>query len=268
MDSTAPSGYVMAQPRIPKVIGILNITFGAGLLLCSLCSGAYMMMLPMIAKATNQVAKQAEEQQKARLKPQLEELAQREEAAKTEEERIEIAKQKQSIEDQLKRPMLAPTMDLSKMGFDDPKLVGFMMADVVTGLILNVLMLVSGIALVRFKPWGVKLGLGVAVAKVLRLVTLYSYGVIVVVPWYSRKMAEFAVGMIQQQPAMGGRAGGGAPPIDALIRIYTLTYTVAGVAVIVVGSIYPLVCLWLLSRPGARAACLASKKLEERGAGW
>jgi hypothetical protein len=267
MAETASSGYVVPQPRIPKVIGILNITFGAGLLMCGLCMGVYVAVLPTMMKAMTQVTKQAEEQQRAQVKTQLGTLEEEEKAAKTEEERIELARKKQELEDSLKRPTLAPTMDMDKMGLNNPRLVGYMWAEVATGLVMNVALLVSGILLVRFKPSGLRLGLWVAGLKIVRLLLLYSFFIVAIVPWYSRKMAEFAVDMIQQQAPLG-RPKGGAPPVDMLIRTYTITYTATGVAVIVAGSIYPLVCLWLLSRPGARAACLGAKKLEETGDAW
>lgn len=268
MSSDASPRQIVPLPRIPKVIGILNIAFGAGLLLCGLCSGFYVAILPMTTKAFTQVAKQAEEQQKAPLKARLEALAEEEKSAETEEAKIKLAKERQQLEDALNRPSIAPTMNFDKMGLNDPKLVGYMWAEVGTGIILNVLLIVSGIGLVRFKPFGRKLGLWVAGGKILRLVVLYSFFIVAIVPWYSRKMAEFAVDMMQQQSGPGAPGGKGAPPIDLLIRTYTITYTATGIGMIVFGSIYPIVCLVLLSRPGARAACLAAKKLEERGNLW
>jgi hypothetical protein len=92
-----------------------------------------------------------------------------------------------------------------------------------------------------------------------RLVLLYSFFALVVVPVLAQSMGKVAGEMMIQQQAAIGRP---APPgIDAqmLTRIYYITYTAGAVAMIAIGSIYPAVSLWLLTRPGARAACDESR---------
>ena len=46
---------------------------------------------------------------------------------------------------------------------------------------------------------------------------------------------------------------------NMLMKVYFITYTVFCVAMIVFGSIYPAISLWLLTRPDARAACDESR---------
>jgi hypothetical protein len=60
--------------------------------------------------------------------------------------------------------------------------------------------------------------------------------------------------MIQQQQATGRPAPAGID-LKNIVRVYNITYTIGAVAMIVFGSIYPAISLWLLTRPGARAAC-------------
>ncbi|MDR3635261.1 MAG: hypothetical protein P4L84_15765 [Isosphaeraceae bacterium] len=256
----------------------MNIVFAAGLLACGACSGMYAAMLPVFAKMTTQAQAQAQAAQNKQVKDALESLAEEEKALDalpeaeqndaTAKKKAEIAERRKETEESLKRPMIMPAMDLGKMGLDDPKFVGWMVADVVTGLILNVLMLVSGVALVRFKPSGLTLGFWVAVLKIARLLVLWVFFILAVVPTLSRGYARFVVDMLQQQQGVTGKPLPPGVSIDQMTRIYTIAYSVMGVAIIVLGVIYPLVCLWLFTRPGARAACLASKKLEERGEAW
>ena len=278
MESTGPSGYVVPQPRIPKVIGILNIVFAAALLICGACSGIYAAMMPSMAKMMTQVQAQADTQRKAQIQQSLESVAKEEKElealpadqknAQTEAKKGELTERRRELEESLKRPSPMPMFDMSKMGLDDPKLIGWWATDVVTALILNVLMLVSGIALVRFKPSGLSLGKWVAGLKIARLVVLYSVFIVVIVPPLSRNYARAVVDMFQQQQAAVGKPLPPALGIDQMTRLYTIMYSITGVAMMVLGGIYPIVTLWLLSRPGARAACLASKKLEERGEAW
>jgi hypothetical protein len=268
MDSTNASGYVVPLPRIPKVIGILNIVFGAGLVACGLCSGMYAAMTPTIMKAMSQVTKKAEDDLKGQMKAQLDTLAEEETKAETDEEKAKIAAKRQEIANELKRPVLIPTMDFSKMGMDDPKFMAYWWADVVTSLVLNVLMLLSGIALVRFKPVGIKLALWVAGLKIARLIAVYGYFVLAIVPVLSQKIGQVVIEMLQQQQATLGKPMPPGMDTGMFVRVYSIMYSISGIAMIVLGSIYPIVCLWLLSRPGARAACTASKELEKRGEAW
>ncbi len=272
MASAAPSGYIVPLPRIPKVIGILNIVFAAGLLACGICSGIYAAFMPAMMRGMTQSMKQMEEKQKSEVKDALKAMEDEEAAAKTDEERTEIeaknATKKRELQESLKRPLLFPTMDMEKMGMNDPKLMGWWWLEVVSGFALNVMLLVSGIALVRFKRSGITMGLSCAGLKILRLVLLWGFFVFAIVPGMSQKLGNAVGEMFEQQQAMAPGRKGGPPPREFMIRTYTIMYSSMGIAMIVVGSIYPGVCLVLLSRPGARAACEAKKQLEDRGEAW
>jgi hypothetical protein len=40
METAAPAGFVVPNPRIPKVLGVLNIVFASALLILGLCTAA------------------------------------------------------------------------------------------------------------------------------------------------------------------------------------------------------------------------------------
>ena len=248
------AGRVVPSPRIPKVLGILNIVFASGLILASLCMGAYAAMLPMLGKAMSEVQKKSEAEVEKRKQADLKAIDEEIETAKTDAEKQALDARRQSIESRPKA-VIAQSMDFNKMGLNDPKLRFYGWLDALSAIAVNLAMLASGIGLVRRKAWGLSLGIGTALAKIARLVLVYGYFALAVVPPLAENLGKFAGEMITQQQSAMGRPG--APGIDTkmLTRVYYITYTIGAVAMILVGSIYPVVSLWLLTRPGARAAC-------------
>jgi hypothetical protein len=251
-------GRVVPSPRIPKVLGILNIVFGSVLILFGLCMGLYFAMLPAMSRAMTQMQQKAEADVQAKNAAELKTIGEAEKAAKTEEEKEALADQRKAIE---ARPKITIPMgmDFGKLGFDDPKFQAYYWTELSSALILNILMIVAGIALVQRKMWGLSLGLWTAAAKIVRLVLVYSYFGLVLVPPFAQKSGELAGEMmIQQQQAMGRPA---PPGFDTkfMVKIYTIMYSVTAVVMIGVGSIYPAISIWLLTRPGARAACDESR---------
>src|ERR1051326_1167676 len=123
-----------------RTIGVLNIIFGSVLILCGLCSalnlGMQTTMGPMMA-AQQQQMQQAFKAERQRAVDQLEARAK---ASTDPKEKTTLEAQKKALENQ---PLPEPP-DMSKI-FQNPQWRGYMLADVVTGLLLNLLMVVSGI---------------------------------------------------------------------------------------------------------------------------
>ena len=69
-------------------------------------------------------------------------------------------------------------------------------------------MLVAGIGLLRRRMWGIRLAIAAAAAKIVRLVLLYSYVALAIVPPIAQGSGRMAFeATMQQQKAMGGTAG-------------------------------------------------------------
>jgi hypothetical protein len=254
MAEAKQAGSALPSPRIPKVMGILNIGFGSALILFGVCMGMYVAALPFISKGMIQIQKKAEADEDARRKAELKAVDDAIEAAETEAAKKELQEERKAIEARPKI-MITPGMDWTQMGFNDRPFLIYSWVEVVTGLLLNVLLIVSGIGLVRRKTWGLNLGIWTGAAKIVRLLLVYSYFAVAVVPPMAQKTGEMAAKMVvQQQQAMGKKAPANLEP-SLLIRIYSITYSVTAVAMILLGSIYPAILLFLLTRPGARAAC-------------
>ncbi len=262
------NGYVAPNPRVVSVVGTLNILFASALLICGLCSSAYfVLVIPTFGKVMQQAQAKIQAQQEAKKKASIVTLDDLEKEAKTDQEKAEIAAKRKEIESQPKAN-LPPGMNIKDMGFDDPKFKVYMWVDFITGAGLNLLLLASGIGLVMRKLWGLRLALWVSGAKIARLVLCYGYAVLEIVPTMAVNMAKMAMQAIQQQQQMQP----GAAPVpnqanvyEMLVRLYTISGTGGSVAMIVLGIIYPAIVLWLLTRPGAKAACQVLPSVDIRG---
>jgi hypothetical protein len=145
------------------------------------------------------------------------------------------------------------------MGMDDPRFLQFCLIDAGTGVILNGLMFATGIGLLNLKGWGARWWAYLAGIKIARLVLLWGFYIVAVAPSLSENMARSVVAMFQQQGVGRGRM----IPVGELTRVYSIMNLIVAVGIIVFGSIYPAVSLWLLGRPGVKAA-LVDKPSTER----
>src|SRR5262249_19252553 len=151
------------------------------ILMCGLCMGTWVASMPLFSRAMEQVQGQIEKQAEQARKGEMKALEAREAEAKTVEEKAEIAVRKKDLESRPKAT-IPGMMDYSKMGFNDARSIAWSWAEVLSGLVLNVLMLVSGIGLLHWRPWARTLAVWTAVLKVVRLVALYSFFIVALVP--------------------------------------------------------------------------------------
>lgn len=250
----------MPNFRTPRLLGIFNVIFASEILLCGLCMGGYTLTLPLWGRAMQSATQQVEKQAETARAQAISALEAEEESAKTPEEKAEVEARRRDLESRPK-VVMPNMMDLQKLGMTDSKLISWSMAEVVSGLILNVMLLASGIGLMNWKGWGRSLGIWTGVLKIVRLGLVYGVFIIVVVPTVSQKIGD-AVGemMIAQQQA-AGRGPGGMPASSMFVRIYTITYSGMGLGMIALGSVYPAIMVWFLTRPGAKVACSNVYKL-------
>lgn len=246
--------YVEPRPGVAKTIGILNLIFGSLLSLCVGCSGAYMLMFvfmmpamrPMMKAQQRQVQAQFEAQRQAR----IDNLRKQEQATEDAKEKQALRAQRNDLE---ARPI--PEMpDMTKMwGANQPLVIGYGLTDITTALVLNLAMIVSGIGLVRLSDWGRRLGLWVAWLKIARLVMLYAFFAIAVVPMIAKGYGEMMDEMMKAMPPP--RNAPVQPMGQTIAAVYGVMLTAYAVGMVLLGAIYPIVTLWYLSRPGTKATC-------------
>ena len=246
---------MQAQPALepnrslPRTVGILNLTFGAILLLCGVCSTISLLSLAVAGTMANQAQVQAQmeqawqrerEQGLARLQQELDKAA---EPA----DRQRIEQQMQAL-----REAKAPKIDVAAMyGIKDPAVVTFWSIEMISGIVVNLLLIVAGIGLLSVAEWARKLSIGIAVLKLIRLVVLYGYASVAVVPVMARDTAQAVHDMAASVPQAPGQE---LPPAAEMAQGIGGAWF-AGIAVFVIlAAVYPLLMLRLLTRPAVKAA--------------
>jgi hypothetical protein len=153
---------------------------------------------------------------------------------------------------------------MTKMyALDDNRVIAFVVTDAVLGIVLNIVLILSGAGLVAMREWARKLALGVATAKIGRLVLLQGCNIIFILPIMARQMAAGMDEMMTQMPV----GPGAAPPPQFGSQFAMLMLAMmsgSAVCTAVFGAIYPILLLWFLTRPDAKAACQA---MDEKRAG-
>jgi hypothetical protein len=255
------------QPGLVKAVGILNLLIGGFLLLCG--GGClYRVVPPLLMNNPPRIepdeAQNAAEEIRRQMIADLQDL---ERSAPAEADRERYRKSRVELES--KPPRLAEQVDFGKVNADLPWLSRYLWADLLSGPVLNLLLLVSGIGLILTKSWGRALALGTAGLKIARLAVLNGFLAVMVVPHLSEAADQFArsdFGATVVKHAMDQQAArqkGASAPAPAAVQlsatdlVQVLRACGYGYAAmnLCLGAIYPAVVLIVLTRPGARAAC-------------
>lgn len=248
-------GMVRPKPGIPKTLGILNVIFGVILVLFGICGFVSLLAAPMLVQAGEKLGKQAqtnlEEQNKAQIKSIDERIA----AAKDEEEKKTLEQEKASLI--AGQPKMNP-VDMSAVNdvLKDPTIMTVSWITAGCGLILHILLLVSGIGLIRLTPWGRTLGVWWGALVILYLVLSLIAQITLVMPANQP--------LVDKQIAKGQAPG--ATPLEVsqgnMTKVMNQIALPMAIGQSVALMIYPIVLLILLNKPGARAACLPKKPLD------
>ncbi len=262
MDQDHSPPHVQPRPQPVKTIGTLNIIFGVLLLVYGLCCGVYMAFLPFMGSMIETQQKLVSDQVKERKAQQLADLTKRQQEAESEAIKAQIQAEIVQVEQQTE-PVMPATMNFDMFGFKNPIVIGHYAIDILTGLILNVLMLISGIGLLRLREWARKLAIGIFSLKIIRLIVLTVSLIALVSPITTSGMAKAfqdADRQANQQAAAAGGPVAPAPPGEAaeMARSMTMMSALYGVGFCVAGIIYPAIALFFLTRVGSRAACQSS----------
>lgn len=233
--------YVEPDVSLARTLGVLNMVFAAVLLLgCNLCGGSLSLMAvagaPLVAKGVGQEV--------AREQRRIERLKEQERDTEDEQERADLAQQRETIERKLAE---IPDFGEAAKGFGSPASIVYVVADLALGIPLNVMMFAAGMGMLSLRPWGRTLAVWTMALKIVRLVPLELFYTIVIAPQWAHALTGFVVSSM--------RSGQAPPGFEAQISAtYLGSYIGMGVAMLVLGPIYPAICLWLLTRPKVKAA--------------
>ncbi len=140
-------------------------------------------------------------------------------------------------------------------GLSDRRIVVYYAVTLVTGIILNILMIVAGAGLMRLTEWGRRLGILLAELKIVRWLLITVVSMVLILP--------ISLDRSQKMMAkMNAQSGGTAAPFGPsdLARLGAIVGAVSTIFSAIIASIYPALTIWFLTRPPARAACLRGLK--------
>jgi hypothetical protein len=255
MSQGIPPGYVLPTPQRAKLVGTLNIIFASLLLLYILFQIAMLFMMPMIMQMSGDMVKQAQAKVDQQREDRLAELKKEAAEAKTDEEKAQI-KQNMTALEKAAPAVTMPNMSVVTDAMKDPAYLAYVWGDMISGLVLNVAMLISGIGLLQLSERNRRLALWTFALKILRLCFLAVLMILIIIPMTSRMTSEMMGGMAQ-----GGAGGPPAAMMGDLAKFQAAIGSVQAVLGAVFGSIWPIIGIILLTRPGTRAACLARASL-------
>ena len=267
MSNALPPGYAIPKPQPVKTIGLLNIVFAALLLVMTVCSMTSMLMSPMwetYARAQQQqITQQITAQEEARKKVALDSLAEREKAAKSDAEKAQLAEERRAI---LARKPFIPDTTMGIGIMRDRSFQAYAWADYLSALPLNLMMLASGIGLIKLRPWGKRLAIWTSWLKLARIAVLLAYTVLVVSPsmtrYFGKEFDKMAVGIAQSQGGPPQRVAQIRQAMRSMTQVIGAMTTIAFAVTYLLAAIYPCVVIYVLNRPGSQAALIAAEQKE------
>jgi hypothetical protein len=266
--------WVVPNPQIPRSFGMMNLVFGILLFLLGAGFLAAYIIAPGFQKKLVVNIKEQQETAKARRDAELVDIKAKETAArakeaaaktkeeteKAKEELTSIKEEREALENHVEPDLSAMTDMMGWNVMSDIRLTIYYFSEVISGMVLNVLMVISGVGLLGLAEWGRRLALGVAWLKILRWVAMLVVTLIVIVPIMSEKMDK----MFQQvQTQAQSRGKTAATPMVGLGQMTAIVSAIGVVFSALVASIFPGISLWFLTRPPTRAACLQRSKAAE-----
>ncbi len=247
--------WVVPNPQIPRSFGLMNIIFGALLILGGGYSAASYFLLPKLFGRFQDTIVQQQAAKKAQRESKIAELKTKEDAAKTKEEKAELKQERAALEAAVE-PDLSGIMDFNELtGLSDRRVFVYYVAEIAAGVLLNILMIVAGLGLMGLTEWGRRMAILVAELKILRWVLMTVVSMALVLPITLERTQKMMVKLDAQIKAQGGARG--APfALSDVGRLGAIFGAATAIFSAIVASIYPVLTIWFLTRPPARAACL------------
>jgi hypothetical protein len=217
MVSRLEPGYVLPNQKVPKMIGMLNIVFGVGLLLAGLGFAGLVWLIPNVMDSTGGTMTTVSSNKVViGLKPRV------------------------------------PRID---------ELVHIVFwIEVSLGMLLNAAMIVAGVGLIHLKNWARKLAIWVAALKLVRLLAMTLITMMVFIPDEMQKSQAEDSNSPFVVTTTNGAGKGVTVAASGSARVVAAIEMTAAAGQFVLGSIYPVVVLILLTRLPVWAACVAERQ--------
>jgi hypothetical protein len=259
MDPVVEADPASPRPGLVKTIGVLNLVIGGWLFFCGTsCVNAVFPTFTTYEPIALD-ARTVQESYDQFRREKLDTLLARERGASSAAEREKVRQERLAAE--AEHQAVQDRIDFAKINAHLIWPTRTLWIDVISGAVLNLLLLSAGLGLIQRAEWGRRLGMGVALVKIVRLIILGALLSLLVVPHLSKALESFTASdvgrelfqwTLEKEWKRQGRAPTGPPPAPRDIVEFM---GIMGYAVLILGALYPIASLILLSRPGARAAC-------------
>ena len=243
--------WVVPNPQICRSFGLMNIIFGSLLLLFAVGSAVAWVVMPTFQKQMMAGIEKQQAERKAEREAKLAELKSKEAAAKTKEEKDALKDERDAIEKRVE-PDLSAMSDITGFNiYSDKRILVYYIAEISAAIILNVVLIISGVGLLRLADWGRRMAIGVEWLKILRWLAMTIVTFVLILP-ITLELTQKAFEKMDQQirAQSGGRAG--PIPLSSLAPMSVVFGGAVTVFSAVVSSVYPALSIWFLTRPAAR----------------
>jgi hypothetical protein len=139
--------------------------------------------------------------------------------------------------------------------FSDRRVAVYSISELSTAIILNILMIISGVGLLAMAEWARRLAVAVSWLKILRWLAMTVVMFVLILP-ISMDLAQKTFDKMDQQMRAQSGGRGAAFPFASLAPMTAVFGGVTAVFSAIISSVYPALSIWFLTRPAARAACL------------
>lgn len=250
-------GMVIPKPQTARIFGILNIIFAVVLIFFAYSSAFMLMFAPAGAAVMKAWQKGMERQIRLENTRQIQRLEKLVEAARTDVKRA----QHQARLDQVKAQ---PVMNFASMsmGFEqleDKSIRNYSLVEAGLGAVMNIVMLVAGFGLLQLKDWGRQISIWLSGVKLVWIFVALIYMVVVIFPLQARLTQKQLQDTMVMQTKGGGRAAVSPVNPQQMSQFVMASSTASAVFGVLIAATYPVLSIWMLSRPPVRAACRSPK---------
>ena len=239
-------GYVLPNQKIPKILGMLNITFGVGLVLVALGFAGFVWLFPGVLDAG--IGPQAT------ISPNNVKIGINSKTSTTGQVR--------SVETLALAGVVSPKPHATAIG---RRQIVFWV-EVSLAILLNLAMIVSGFGLIHLKNWARKLAIWVAGLKIARMLALALITIFLFIPEEMRANVRGDGAPIVINNSPRGTKSQTSLNVQSPAGLIAVFETTEAAGEFVVGSIYPVIVLILLTRISVWAACIAAERQRQAGA--
>lgn len=249
---------VVPDRKTPYVLGVLNIVFGALMSGLAILSVAMLVVSwffnPFIQSLGTAPLEQAREE-RAKTVSQIDDLLRKASETEDETQRADLEREAESLRNKL-GPELPDITKIMREAQDD-KMVAYVLPvfENSTSLILNGLLIYSGVGLVRMRESARKLALWLAGLKIGRLLILLMLQLTFTVPLQLKMQHEMQKSMQQQMNQRQGPQAQTAKQVqEVMFTVMTAALFAWFVGFTLMASVYPVVTFVLLTRQRVKLA--------------